>query len=263
MAKTNEGGFLCMKPRVCILKTDGTNCDNETVHSFEKVGADAQIVLLNQLRSGEKKLSSFEILVIPGGFSYGDDIASGKLFALELMNFLSDQLHDFIAQSKLIIGICNGFQVLVRAGLLPYPQKKEQHATLLHNNSGKFECRWISLIIEPSECIFMRGLVGKQIKIPVAHGEGKFFATQSVMDQLESDQLVVARYASPEGVATDHYPDNPNGSLHAIAGVCDSTGRIFGLMPHPERFIYEYQSPFQEQEPAGITIFSNAISYMS
>jgi len=248
-----------MKPRVCVLKTDGTNCDQETMHAFQLAGADPQLVLINQLRAQKDLLKQFQILAIPGGFSYGDDIASGKILAVELMQFLYDQLHEFVAQGKLIIGICNGFQVLVRAQLLPQLHTGNQEATLLDNNSGKFECRWSSLKVEPTQCVFTKDLT-EEIMLPVAHAEGKFFAQQDMLDELESQGLVVFRYAQ-DGQQTDCYPYNPNGSVHNIAGICDTTGRILGMMPHPERFIYAYQHP-QKLEPLGLKLFKNAVYSM-
>lgn len=252
-----------MKPRVCILKTDGTNCDQETAHAFKLAGADVQTVLLNRLCRQKNMLNEFQILAIPGGFSYGDDIASGKILALELMTFLKDQLNEFIAQGKLIIGICNGFQVLVRAQMLPQSTAAEQQATLLSNDSGKFECRWVQLRIEKSSCIFTNGMHDQTIMLPVAHAEGRFFAPENNLTQMETEHRVVLRYADGDD-ATQQYPANPNGSLHAIAGVCDASGRIFGLMPHPERFVYCYQHPLRTSglhEPMGLKIFSNAVAY--
>lgn len=252
-----------MKPRVCILKTDGINCDQETVHAFELAGAHVQTVLLTHLFEHKKLLNEFQILVLPGGFSYGDDIASGTIFALELMLFLQDELQEFIRRGKLIIGICNGFQVLVRARLLPACALTHQQATLIGNDSGKFECRWVSLKVEQSNCVFTNGLANQMMMLPVAHGEGKFFAHEADLDQLECNNLIPLRYVHNEQ-PTQEYPYNPNGSLRAIAGVCDVSGRVFGLMPHPERFLYAHQYPVrstQAVDPVGRLIFSNAVQY--
>lgn len=251
-----------MKPRVCILKTDGTNCDYETAHAFALAGAEVKTVLLNQIRAKKELLNNFEILALPGGFSYGDDIASGKILALELMLLLQDQLREFIERGKLIIGICNGFQVLVRAQLLPHSASQKQEATLVGNDSGKFECRWVSLQVESNNCIFTRDIEGS-IMLPVAHAEGKFFAEEKKLNQLEEEKLVVFRYAQNES-ATAQYPYNPNGSMHSIAGITDQTGQILGLMPHPERFVYSYQHPLHAREkiePAGLVFFKNAVNY--
>lgn len=252
-----------MKPRVCILKTDGTNCDQETAHAFSLAGADTQIVLLTELLQKKHQLNDFQVLALPGGFSYGDDIASGKLFALELELFLKEQLQQFIAQKKAIIGICNGFQVLVRAKLLPQIASESQQATLAWNASGKFECRWVSLKIEKSNCIFTRGLEDTILELPVAHAEGRFYCEDDARSYMELNKLIPLRYAQ-DGRATSEYPANPNGSLDAIAGACDETGLVFGLMPHPERFVYAHQYPHRTRtavEPMGRMIFQNAVSY--
>ena len=252
------------KPRVCILKTDGTNCDVETAHAFELAGAESRTVLLTRLLKHPQLLNEFDILALPGGFSYGDDIASGTLFALELMQFLREELAGFVAQGKLIIGICNGFQVLVRAKLLPDLSAKSQQATLLTNDSGKYECRWTSLQVEQTNCVFTTGLAEKEMMLPVAHAEGKFFVQKQQLAQLEKRKQVVLRYIA-DHEATQTYPHNPNGSLHAIAGLCDTTGRVLGLMPHPERFIYSYQHPERTRkkvEPMGLKLFENAVRYV-
>jgi phosphoribosylformylglycinamidine synthase I len=265
METTNEGTIQIMKPRVCILKTDGTNCDQETSYAFAKAGGAVTIVSLNQLKAGRVHLSSFEILAIPGGFSYGDDIASGKIFAFELYSFLKDQLQEFVSNGNLIIGICNGFQVLIQLGLLPCNTIGTKQATLTDNDSGKFECRWVHMIVEKGPCVFTKDLEGSEIMLQMAHGEGKFVANQILLDNLEQDQLVVLRY-SDRAKATQQYPHNPNGSLNAIAGICDITGRIFGLMPHPERYVEHYHYPNWRRQldikPHGFSFFKNAILYV-
>jgi len=239
-----------MKPKVLVLKTEGTNCDEETVFAFSLIGGDSQIVHVNELRTNNYKLNDFQILAIPGGFSYGDDIVSGKILAVELTSFFSEELKKFIERKDtLIIGICNGFQVLIRTGLLPFRTIGKMQATLTNNDSGHFECRWINLKIENnSRCVFLNNnLTMKQfnniVSYRVAHGEGKFFAKQPELKRIEEEGLVVFRYCDALGNPTQEYPSNPNGSLNAIAGICDSTGRILGLMPHPERFIRKTQHP--------------------
>lgn len=252
-----------MKPRVCILKTDGTNCDKETAYAFSKADGLVEIVLLQQVKKNKNLLKNFEILAIPGGFSYGDDVASGKLFAIELLIHLQEQLQEFVHAGKLILGICNGFQVLVRMGLLPFGKAGIMQSTLTNNDSGHFECRWITMLIEKSPCIFTRGLEGKEITLQVAHGEGKFFCDDQTINDLEKQNMIVLRY-SHNNVATQNYPENPNGSLHAIAGICDSTGHILGLMPHPERFVEPYHYPNWRSnliEPHGLPLFKKAIEY--
>jgi phosphoribosylformylglycinamidine synthase len=163
----------------------------------------------------------------------------------------------------MIVGICNGFQVLVRMGLLPFKQYGHMQATLTNNDSGHFECRWITMMIERSPCLMTRGLEGQEITLPIAHGEGKFFCDETTMATIEQHNLVALRYTYKESV-TEQYPFNPNGSLHAIAGVCDETGRIFGMMPHPERFVERYHYPqwrSKGKEPQGLLLFKNVIDY--
>lgn len=254
-----------MKPRIIILKTDGTNCDQETAYAFEKAGASAQIVHLTQLKNKTYSLHDFDIIALPGGFSYGDDIASGRVFALELSVYLQEELAHFVAAKKPIIGICNGFQVLVQLGLLPFTTMGVRQATLTNNSSRQFECRWIKLIIEESPCIFTRELRGLEITLPVAHAEGHFYVASETLTEIERQQLAVIRY-SHAGLSTQQYPTNPNGSVHAIAGICNPTGTIFGLMPHPERYVEYYQLPTWRRakihKPHGLLFFEQAINYV-
>lgn len=255
-----------MKPQVCIIRTDGTNCDRETAYAFEKAGGNCQLVHLNQLRNGAEKLDDYQIMAIPGGFSYGDDIQAGKVLSVELASFLKEQLKKFVDDGKPVIGICNGFQVLVRTGLLPWNELGTIRATLMPNHSGHFECRWVSLILEETNCIFTRGMGGTLVEYQVAHGEGKFYTSEQDLQEIEQSGQVVFRYADPvERKQTMRYPYNPNGSLHAIAGICDRTGRVLGLMPHPERFVEFYHHPnWRRQkfsEPHGFALFKNAVEY--
>ncbi len=253
-----------MRPRVCVLRTDGTNCDEETAYAFDKAGGEPHLVHVNELRLGEQSLRRYQILALPGGFSYGDDVASGKILAIELVSQLRDAIQEFIDRDGLAIGICNGFQTLVRAGLLPFRHLGNMQTTLTTNDSGRFECRWISMVAEqPSQCVFTHGIT-EPIELPVAHGEGKFFTHAMDLERMETGGLVALRYAE-HGKATMQYPANPNGSLNSIAGVCDRTGRIFGLMPHPERFVEKHQHPNWRRakiaRPHGLAIFENAIKY--
>lgn len=265
MEATDEGGVSAMttkKPRVCVLRAEGTNCDTETAYAFSLADGDPHLIHVNQLRAAKGFLRGFEILALPGGFSYGDDIASGKVLALELMSYLRDEINEFVSHGKLVIGICNGFQVLVRTGLLPFRQLGSMRATLTTNDSGHFECRWISMVVEKSPCVFTRGI--ERLTLPVAHGEGKFFTLPSELGRVEAQKLVALRYEK-DGKETKEYPFNPNGSLNAIAGVCDASGRIFGLMPHPERFVVSTQYPNWRRtfirEPHGLPIFRNAVEF--
>ena len=259
-----------MKAKAIVLRTAGTNCDYETAHAFKLAGADVDLVHINQLIRKEKALSSYHILALPGGFSYGDDIAAGKILANELKYRLRESVEEFVADGKLMIGICNGFQVMVKAGLLPGLNgiSDIQQTTLYTNDSGKFECRWVYLrSADGNKCIFTRNI--KQIiYLPVAHGEGKFTALdEGIIDMLEANNQVVLKYSDPEG-SYAKYPWNPNGSDRNIAGVCDSTGRIFGLMPHPERYLVKYNHPRWtreklDEEGDGIVIFRNAVEYVA
>jgi phosphoribosylformylglycinamidine synthase I len=253
-----------MKPRVCILKADGTNCDRETTYAFTKAGASVTTVLVNHVRYRRETLNKYQIVVIPGGFSYGDDVAAGKILAVELLSFLKEQLEEFLSRDTLILGICNGFQVLVRMGLLPFNTVGDMKVMLAFNDSGNFECRWITMLVEQTPCIFTQNLQGQEILLPVAHGEGKVYASATTIDELEEHKHIPLRY-SFKGEPTDHYPHNPNGSLHAIAGICDKTGRIFGLMPHPERFVMPHQYyNWRRQtipESHGLIFFKNAVGY--
>lgn len=254
-------------PRVCILKTDGINCDAETAAAFRLAGGKTQIVHVNQLRSREESLQNYQILAIPGGFSYGDDIASGKILATELVSYLGDQINEFTQSQKgLVLGVCNGFQTLIRTGLLPFGTMGEMHATLMHNESGNFECRPINLrVAKDSACVFLQEM-DAEITLPVAHGEGKLYAPQEIIKKIEQDRLVVFRYVNAAGEPTQHYPDNPNGSVNAIAGITDPSGRILGLMPHPERAVSRSQHPNWRRLPAqykpqGLPLFQGMINY--
>jgi phosphoribosylformylglycinamidine synthase subunit PurQ / glutaminase len=253
-------------PQVCVLKTDGINCDEETANAFAVAGGRPRTVHVNELRAREENLSDYSILAIPGGFSYGDDIASGKILALELNSYLGDQINEFVQKQRgLVLGVCNGFQVLVRTGLLPFGTMGEMQTTLNNNDSGHFECRWINLKVEQNNaCVFLDGMNGT-VSYQVAHGEGKFFARQPELERIEEENLTVFRYCDAQGNPTQKYPLNPNGSLNAIAGITDPTGRILGLMPHPERFVRPTQHPnwrrMVDREPQGLPIFEKMVSY--
>ena len=250
---------------VCILQSDGTNCDVELFYAFKKFGGNPEYVHVNELRNKTKSLKDFQILALPGGFSYGDDIASGKILAIELISFLKDEIERFRDKGGLIIGICNGFQTLVRTGLLPFGNLGGMDATLASNDSGHFECRWVQLKQDKSKCVFFKenGPVGW---FAVNHGEGKFFTDAKTLKKVEEQNLVVFRYIDEKGNPTQIYPQNPNGSLNAIAGITDPSGRILGLMPHPEKFVDITQYPNWRREkitkPHGAFIFEDMIKFV-
>jgi len=248
-----------MKPRVFILRTAGTNCDSETAHAFERAGAEPVFVHINRLLENPRLVHEHQILAFPGGFSYGDDIAAGKILANQINNHLGDVIRDFVSAGKPVIGICNGFQVLVKTDLLPGPLagKTGQTATLTNNDSGRFIDRWIHLTPpgKPSKCIWTTGL--QPLDLPIAHGEGKFIpATENIRKAMWDNGQVALVYGNGS---------NPNGSVDDIAGVCDASGLVFGLMPHPERYVEPFQHPaWTSQSPlpevgGGLQIFQNAV----
>jgi len=257
-----------MKPKVAILQTDGINCDHELAFAFEKAGGKVEWIHVNQLFSRTKKLLHYQILALPGGFSYGDDILSGKILANELLNKLGSVVEQFISQDTLLIGVCNGFQTLVRMGYLPWRMKPAEDVSLVFNDSGSFQCRWIRLRISDSACVFTRGLVDQIFELPVAHGEGKLITRNKfIQNRILKNHHAVVQYVDQKGLVTYRFPDNPNGSSYAIAGLTDETGRIFGLMPHPERNILPHQHPEWQTENfkhvSCLPIFKNAIAYFS
>jgi len=255
-----------MRPKICILRSDGTNCDVELAYAFEKAGGKSQFVHVNELRNKQISLKDFQVLALPGGFSYGDDIASGKILAVEMVSFLKKELERFRNKGGLIIGICNGFQTLIRTGLLPFGNLGKMDATLAPNDSGHFECRWVRLKSEKeNRCKFLQGNENTGW-YSVNHGEGKFFANNKTIETIEQSNLVVFRYIDEDGKPTQKYPQNPNGSLNAIAGISDPTGLVFGIMPHPEKFVDVTQYPNWRREkitkPHGLFIFENIIKLL-
>lgn len=250
------------KVRTMILRAPGTNCDAETVFAFQQAGTMVSLVHVNQLIRGEERLSDYQIMVIPGGFTYGDDIAGGKVLANELRLKLGEAIERFIEDGKLILGICNGFQVLVKAGFLPELSKDGSSLlTLTANDSGKFECRWVYLgVNKQSPCVFTKGI--ESLYLPVAHGEGKVVVEPEVLENLN----IALYYTDEHGNRDAGYPYNPNGSVGNIAGICDASGRIFVLMPHPERHIRGTQHPQWTRLGAreygdGFQIFRNAVEW--
>ena len=253
------------KPRVLVLRAPGTNCDEETAFAWRLAGAEAETWHVGRVVESPGALDSFQVLTLPGGFSYGDDLGAGRILATRLGTVLGDALRRFRERGGLVLGICNGFQVLVKAGLLP-GTPGGRPATLTFNDSGHFEARWVRLVPTPGLSPFL--VDDEPMELPVAHGEGKFIVADSGLSALESAGQVVLRYADLDGRPTASYPANPNGSPGAVAGVCDPTGRIFGLMPHPERHIDPLHHPRWtrlglDREGDGLRIFRHAVTALS
>ena len=255
------------KVRTIVLRVEGTNCDEEAVIAFGRAGSKVDLVHMNELIRKEKSLENYQIFCIPGGFAYGDDIAAGKIFAILLKHKINEDVKKFIEEGKLVLGICNGFQVLVKAGLLPaFEGKMKQEATLAFNDSGYFQDRWIYMKHEnKGKCIFTKG-IKDIINIPVNHGEGKFVADRDVIRKLEENDQIVFKYVDPDGNYAG-FPWNPNGSMDNIAGICNPDGNVFGLMPHPEKFIQKWTHPYwtrlsrMSDVGDGFIIFKNAVEF--
>ncbi len=248
-------------PKACVLTGYGINCDGETEHALRSAGFETRRVHVQELVTKREKLDEHDLLALPGGFSFGDDLGSGKVLGNKMKFRLKNEVNKFVERGGLIIGICNGFQALVKMGLLPEPDWK-QRTTLTFNESSRFEDRWVHLRLPESKCIFTRGI--ESMHLPIRHGEGKFIATEGTLGTLERNGQVVLQYCDPEG-RSKGYPWNPNGSMRNVAGICDQTGRIFGLMPHPEAFNHVTNSPDGKREkgPLGIAIFRNAFRFCS
>jgi phosphoribosylformylglycinamidine synthase subunit PurQ / glutaminase len=253
-----------MKPTALIIRTAGTNCDRELAHAFELAGSETQTLHLSQLIDDPDQIASFDLIGFPGGFSYGDDIAAGRILANRIRHRLWQPLQEAAAQGVPMIGICNGFQVMVKMGLLPAPNSGKQTVTLADNTSGRFIDKWTPMVADPdSACIWTKGLT--EFDLPIAHGEGRFVpADDDVLNQLKANRQIALRYAP----GTPGY--NPNGSIDDIAGICDPTGTILGLMPHPERFTDPTHHPTWTRQSddwltkttAGLRFFQNAVVHV-
>ena len=285
-------------PRVCVLRAPGTNCDVETAYAFETCGAIADRVHLFQLLENPKSLANYQMLCVPGGFSYGDDIGSGVIFASQLRSHLAETLGEFLQRDTLMLGICNGFQVLLKSGILPggsttWPPKPDvpADATLTWNDNGKYTALWVRLKVGSSKNVFLRGI--DELDVPIAHGEGKLVVRdpatldrwqqngQCALTYMPTDITPQANGAAsapcsgeedtrgltpPRSPAQFPFPINPNGSMANLAGLSDPSGRVLGLMPHPERFLFATQHPHWTRlglrgEGAGMRLFRNAVEY--
>ena len=243
------------KPKAIILRGTATNCDIETFNSFKYVGAEPELVHINQLLSGGRKVLDYDIMAFPGGFSYGDDISAGKIYAVKMRQLAGD-FEKFIKGRRPVIGICNGFQILVKTGFLPENKANSQVSTLYTNDCGHFIAKWAKLKVNKnSPCIFTRGLP-EEIELPIAHGEGKFIVE-------DKKELAAITDGNLHALT---YCENPNGSMLDIAGITNAAGTCFGLMPHPERNFFPWQNPdrpaaARETEAAGFQFFKNAVEY--
>ncbi len=279
-------------PKVIVLHADGTNRDHEAAQAFVASGAEADIVHINQLRSKEKRWEAYQILALPGGFTYADALGSGKLWALDLNTYFNEEVRTFVESGKPVIGICNGFQALVKSGILPNQQSAVSNqqsavsnqqlaisgqrsaanttATLTFNAEGHFECRWVTLKPQSQVCVWTRGL-NDLIECPVAHGEGRFLLNDpDDLAVLAAHDQIALLYTRADGSAANGaYPINPNGSIGDIAGICNPCGNVLGLMPHPEDHIAAYQHPrwtrvereCGESGQSGLRLFENGVKY--
>ncbi|HYF65826.1 MAG TPA: phosphoribosylformylglycinamidine synthase I [Herpetosiphonaceae bacterium] len=250
--------------KVLVLRAPGINCDGEAAAAMELAGAEAERVHVNRLADGSVRLADYAMLLIPGGFAYGDHLGAGRMLAVDLIHRLREDLQAFVADGRPVLGICNGFQVLVKTGLLP---GADGQATLIDNAGGNYECRWVRLAADPhSPCLFTEG-IDEPFDLPIGHGEGRFLAEAAVLDQLDASHQVVVRYVDAAGQPAEAYPANPNGAARAIAGVCNAQGNVFGLMPHPDRAFLPQQHPQWrrrglDKEGPGMIFFRNAVRAM-
>lgn len=271
-------------PRVCVLRAPGTNCDIETAFAFETCGGQPERIHVFRLLERPDLLDGFQIVCVPGGFSYGDDIGAGVIFSRQLRGRLGEAMGRFLQADKLVLGICNGFQVLLKAGILPggddswpSPGERMPDATLTWNDNGKYTALWVRMRVESPKCVFLRGIT--EIELPIAHGEGRVAVREpSVIDQWRKKGQIAlcyrphdngsAKAADGDPHAVLPFPDNPNGSVANIAGLSDPSGRVFGLMPHPERFLHSTQHPQWTRRQLtgtgeGLKIFRNAVDYFA
>ncbi len=260
-----------MRPKALVLHAAGTNRDPDVCTALSLAGADPEIVHLNMLRAGERHWEDYSMLVIPGGFSYADALGAGRLLALDLTSYFADEAGAFVDAGKPVIGICNGFQALVKSGLLPDGMARASEAgrsaTLAHNEKGRFECRWVRLAPVSKTCLWTKSLA-EGVFCPVAHGEGRFLVdSDATLDQLRDRDQIAFVYARPDGCpAGGEYPANPNGSVADIAGICNREGTILGLMPHPENNVHprsRARSVPGVPVSGGLGLFRSGVAYAS
>lgn len=257
-----------MKPKALILQAHGTNRDFDVMDALTLAGADPIGVPLNKLRNRKTLFRDFQLIVLPGGFSYADALGAGKLLALDLISYFADEIFAFVESGKPVIGICNGFQALVKSRILPSPNERGNEGegvTLTFNAQGHFECRWVMLKPVSQKCIWTKGL-DESITCPIAHGEGNFQISEAfpLSSFLEQDQIALTYIRADGSPANGEYPINPNGSILDIAGICNPQGNVLGLMPHPENHIFDYQHPRHtrgETGNSGLKLFENGVKY--
>ncbi|HWL07007.1 MAG TPA: phosphoribosylformylglycinamidine synthase I [Planctomicrobium sp.] len=260
------------RPRVCVLRAPGTNCDSETAFAFTRAGAEADRVHLFRVLENPALLADYQILCIPGGFSYGDDVGAGVVFATQLKQRLADTIGAFLQRDTLTLGICNGFQVLLKSGILPggnQNDSEESPATLTWNANGRYTDLWVTLKVSSSTNVFLKGI--ETLPCPIAHGEGRIVVRDSaVLEQWQTRGQIALQYVDPQQPVASQdvlpFPINPNGSVANIAGLGDETGRVLGLMPHPERYLFATQHPQWTRlgltgEGEGFQVFRNAVNY--
>ncbi len=251
--------------KVLVLRAAGVNCNEETAYAFEVAGAETKQIHINQLLENPNLVDEFGAVALPGGFSYGDDISAGRVLAVELDTRLGDVLRQLLQRGGLILGICNGFQALIKSGLLTGPESKEvsNSATLVENECHHYVDRWVTLKANGKKSLFVDG--DGTLELPIAHAEGKFVAADDgSLDSLFAADRVVFQYTDQVGSETTEFPANPNGSQRGVAGICDETGQVLGLMPHPERFIFPWQHPQWTRDKSrtncdGMSIFHHAV----
>jgi phosphoribosylformylglycinamidine synthase subunit PurQ / glutaminase len=261
-----------MKPKALVLQAHGSNRDFDVMEALTLAGADAVGVPLNDLRAHKRAFQDFQLVILPGGFSYADALGAGKLLAIDLASYFDDQISTFVDAGKPVIGICNGFQALVKSGILPGNKEiasgsrpRNDTATLTFNEEGHFECRWVNMKPVSQKCVWTRGL-DQNIFCPIAHGEGNLQVDElfPLSSFIEQDQIALAYTHADGSAANGKYPSNPNGSIHDIAGICNPQGNVMGLMPHPENHVHTWQHPRHtrgETSGSGSKLFENGVNY--